>query len=147
MLAALLLLGAPAYGAEHPKPDPSLAPERVVEIQLRALQRNDHPSSDAGIARAWAFAHPDNKRVTGPLERFAAMIKSPMYRMLLGHREHTIERVAAGENSVVFAVTVVPASGPVVVYRWTVARVRSGPLAGAWMTVSVSPPMVRGESI
>jgi hypothetical protein len=54
-------------------PDANLAPERVVQIQLEALQRND----SQGIAQTWAFAHPVNKKVTGPLERFESMIKSP----------------------------------------------------------------------
>lgn len=130
-----------------PVPDPSLTPEQVMEIQLEALRRNDEPEKDAGIGQTWVFAHPNNKRITGPLERFAAMIKGPAYRMLVDHRAHTVEPVAINEETAMFAVTVVPASGPVVFYTWRLEKVRIGSLAGSWMTIAVSAPLRRGDSI
>jgi hypothetical protein len=44
-------------------------------------------------------------------------------------------------------VTVTGGTGEVVGYRWSVAKVASGEAAGAWMTVSVSPPVAVGEAI
>lgn len=133
--------------AQPPQPGPELAPGRVVEIQLDALKQNDEPEPDTGIARTWAFAHPDNRAMTGPLERFAAMLKSPPYAPLLNHRRHAIEPVGRSDAVAMFMVTVVAASGPVLTYQWTLRRVESGNLAGAWMTVAVSPPVKRGDSI
>lgn len=141
--AALAMAGAALYAYGDPEPDPALSPERVVEIQLEALQHNDKPREDAGIERAWRFAHPDNKSVTGPLERFTAMIKSPAYRMLVDHREHAIRRVAVTDETAWFVVTVFPESGSVVLYLWRLEKV----LSGAWMTIAVSPPVSRGETI
>jgi len=140
ILSLLVLAAMPATAADLLAPDPGLSPERVVEIQLQSLQRNDVPTPDAGIAQTWAFAHPDNRRVTGPLERFAAMIKGPYYRLLLGHREHAIRTVVQTEDRAVFAVTVVTPDGQRAAYEWELSKVRSGPFAGSWMTVSVSPP-------
>lgn len=141
--AALALAGAALYAHGDSGPDPALSPERVVEIQLEALQRNDEPREDAGIERAWAFAHPANKSVTGPLERFAAMIKSPVYRMLVDHHEHSITRVAVTDETAWFVVTVVPESGLAVFYHWRLEKTTSG----AWMTIAVSPPISRGDTI
>jgi Domain of unknown function (DUF4864) len=143
---ALLLMAAPARAADLIAPDPALSPAEVVEIQLSALQAND-TATDAGIAQTWALAHPSNKRVTGPLARFAQMIKGPQYRILLNHRAHEIKEVSRTDNEVVFAVTVTGGTGEVVGYRWSVAKVASGEAAGAWMTVSVSPPVAVGEAI
>lgn len=139
----LALLGAAAYAAGESAPDPALPPVRVVEIQLEALQHNDEPHEDAGIERTWAFAHPANKRMTGPLDRFAAMIKSPGYRMLVDHREHTIKRVAVTDESALFTVMILPAAGDAVFYQWRLEKARSG----AWMTVAVSPPIRREDAI
>lgn len=147
ILAVFLLPGALAAAGDQPVPGPDLPPERVVEIQLDALQHNDDPYKDAGIERTWTFAHPANKVMTGPLERFTAMIKGPGYRMLVNHREHEIKRVAVTGDSALVAVTVTPASGPIVFYQWQLERVGSGELEGAWMTVAVSPPIRRGDSI
>lgn len=152
MRPALLALGflgiaAPSYAADLRMPDPALAPEEVVAIQLDALQANDTPDADAGIAQTWAFAHPDNKLVTGPLPRFAQMIKGPQYHMLLDHRSHQIKEALRTDNEAVFAVLVTTATGEVVGFRWGVAKVEGGEDAGAWMTVSVSPPIPVGEAI
>ena len=146
-LAICLLSGAAFAEKEIVEPNPALAPEEVVSIQLEALQHNDEPSEDAGIERTWAFAHPDNKRVTGPLDRFKAMIKSPGYRMLLDHRAHRISRVAVSGDKARFTVTVTPASGPVVFYHWRLRKVETGPNQGAWMTIAVSPPLEKGNTI
>ncbi|MGH6904496.1 MAG: DUF4864 domain-containing protein [Geminicoccaceae bacterium] len=128
-------------------PDPALSPAEVVSIQLMALQANDTPEPNAGIAQTWAFAHPDNKRVTGPPPRFAQMIKGPLYQILLYHRSHRIEEVTRTADQAVFAVTVTSGTGEVVRCQWTVAKVADGENAGAWMTIAVSPPIPIGEAI
>jgi hypothetical protein len=142
LCAFLLLVVAPSQAA-----DPALSPAEVVEAQLSALQRNDSPEVDAGIAQTWAFAHPDNKRVTGPLPRFAQMIKGPQFRMLLDHRAHEIQEIARTDDAVAFAVTVTAESGEVVIYQWQVGKVAEGEHAGAWMTTAVSPPIPAGAAI
>jgi hypothetical protein len=147
MAAALLVASAPSWAADVRMPDPALSPAEVVEIQLSALQANDTPAADAGIAQTWAFAHPDNKRVTGPLPRFASMIKGPLYRILLNHRSHEVEEISRTGVEAAFAVTVTGQAGELVMYRWRVAKVGDGTEAGAWMTIAVSPPVRAGEAI
>ena len=88
--------------AEMRGPDPALAPEEVVAIQLDALMNNDNPSPNAGIAQTFALAHPANKRITGPLPRFEKMIRSPAYEPLINHSSHEIERLAGDDNMVSF---------------------------------------------
>ena len=147
LISPLVLGVGPATADGMISPNPSLAPRQVVEIQLNALQHNNDPHKDAGIERTWAFAHPYNKRITGLLRRFEAMIKGPDYRMLVGHRTHAVQRIAATDDFALFAVTVIPAAGPVVSYQWKLEKVRSGPFSGDWMTLAVSPPIRRGDSI
>lgn len=143
---ALLLLLSPA-GADLMQPSPDLSPRRVVEIQLQSLQRNDSPAPDSGIEQTWAFAHPDNKQVTGPLERFAVMIKGPNYKLLLKLREYRIEKVVRTEKRALFNVSIVTAAGQRASFQWEVAKVDAGIHAGAWMTIGVSPPLRSGDAI
>lgn len=133
--------------ADDPAPGPDLAPERVVAIQLNALKRNDVPEPDAGIVRTWAFAHPDNKRFTGPIERFTAMLKGSGYGPLINHRRHEIQAVVKQDDVAVFAVTIVASDGRTVAYQWQVSKVVTGPLAGSWMTIGVSPPLAVDKAI
>ena len=44
-----------------------------------------------GIKQVWVFAHPENKKVTGPYEKFRIMIYGAQYRYLLNHTSHKID--------------------------------------------------------
>ena len=68
------------------KPNTILKPIDVLTIQLNSLKNNNIPYKDAGIEQTWEFAHPNNKRATGPLEKFKKMIYSENYHLLIGHK-------------------------------------------------------------
>ena len=51
------------------KPNANLKPFDVLMIQLNSLQNNNVPFKDAGIEQTWEFAHPNNKKMTGPLKK------------------------------------------------------------------------------
>lgn len=131
--------------AEQIGPNPAFAPEEVIAIQLAALQDNDSPARNAGIRQTFLLAHPDNKRVTGPLARFELMIRSPAYRPLLGHTAHQIERVDGNETRVRFLVVIETPNGKAFQYLWEVGRVSGGPHTGAWLTTNVSVPRKAGQ--
>tara|TARA_B100001093_G_C26805481_1_gene1005289 strand:+ start:1594 stop:2055 length:462 start_codon:yes stop_codon:yes gene_type:complete len=122
-------------------PDPNMSAKRVVEIQLIALQQNDSPSVDAGIVQTWNFAHPDNKRYTGPLARFAAMVKSPYYRDMINHSQHTIKSIVTTNQYALFKVTIISKENVKSSFKWELMKAKTGTLNGAWMTTSVSPPL------
>ena len=42
-----------------------------------------NPKKDSGIEQTWEFAHPNNQKNTGPLDKFKTMIKGESYKMLL----------------------------------------------------------------
>ena len=69
------------------KPSVNIDPKQVVVIQLNALMKNDSPYKDRGIEQTWEFAHPNNQRMTGPLDRFKRMLKGVSYSMLIDHKE------------------------------------------------------------
>lgn len=143
----MLVLTGFTANAETRGPDPALTPEQVVDIQLQALQFNDSPTPNAGIAQTFALAHPSNKRVTGPLPRFERMIRTPAYAPLLGHAAHQIERLAGDDSVVQFRVIVEQPNGKTLQYLWEVKRVLDGPDQGAWLTTKVSAPVPGGQSI
>ena len=65
------------------KPNTNLKPIEVLKIQLNSLKNNNIPYKDAGIEQIWEFAHPNNKIVTGPLDKFKLMIYSNNYKILI----------------------------------------------------------------
>jgi len=136
-----------AHAQDIVRPAPTLSPEDVIRTQLKALQTNDLPERNAGIRQVWEFAHPVNRRMTGPYENFAAMMKGPFYTPLLNHSSHAIKPLKKTANAAAFDVDVTSNSGLVLRYRWVVERAFGGGLDGAWMTVSVSVAQPNGREI
>lgn len=120
------------------QPSVDLTAENVISIQLKALSdaEND-PARDSGVAQVWAFAHPSNRAMTGPLSRFTRMLKSPNYRALIGHRDHFLRLVKETKDKAHFAVRVTGQDGWVYGYSWQLAKVPEGAFADMWMTTTV----------
>ena len=92
--------------AEILKPNSDIKPSEVVKIQLSGLQKNDLNFKDSGIEQTWNFAHPNNKKVTGPLPNFKRMIKGDSYQMMLNHLSHTITELGSTEKWAQFEVII-----------------------------------------
>lgn len=144
-LASLFMLSIGVRAAELVVPDPSIAPEEVVAIQMKALQFNDNPKPDFGIEQTWNFAHPRNRAMTGPLPRFAGMLKGPAYGQMLNHASHRIVPVPSNENRATFDVFMETGGGKVLYFNWAVELVQGGEFDNCWMTVAVSMPRLAGQ--
>ena len=130
------------------KPSKKIEPDQVVQIQLKGLMNNNDPYSDVGIEQTWEFAHPKNKKYTGPLEKFKKMLKGDSYYMLLGHKEHQIEQVYLNENVATFLVTILDSDKNYYKFKWQVEKyINEGPLKDCWLTTAVSQPVSLGSSI
>ena len=130
------------------KPNNEIEPIQVVKIQLRGLKNNNELYKDAGIEQTWEFAHPKNKNVTGPIEKFKVMLKGDSYSMLLNHIEHKVEQISVSEKMASFEVTVLDDKKRYYKFKWIVEKyVKDGPLKGCWLTTIVSQPVSLGSSI
>jgi hypothetical protein len=134
--------------AELVMPNNGIEPFLVVQIQLKSLKQNDNPKKDNGIEQTWEFAHPNNQKKTGPLDRFKTMIKGKSYGMLLNHLDHKIVEVKLTDLTALFEVTVLDKDKVYYKFKWTVEKyVKDGPLKDCWLTTMVSSPMPLGSSI
>ena len=130
------------------KPNSDIKPDRVIEIQLSGLQNNDLIYKDSGIEQTWNFAHPNNKKVTGPLDKFKRMIKGDSYQMMINHLSHTITKLGSGENWAQFEVILLDKDKIYHKFNWQVEKYeRSGPLKDCSLTTMVSSPIPLGSSI
>ena len=134
--------------AELVKPNNGIEPFLVVQIQLRSLKQNDNPKKDYGIEQTWEFAHPNNRKNTGPLDRFKTMIKGKSYEMLINHLEHKILEIKSNNLTALFEVTVLDKNKAYYRFNWTVEKyTKEGPLKNCWLTTMVSAPMPLGSSV
>tara|TARA_B100000767_G_C19609705_1_gene469309 strand:- start:33 stop:494 length:462 start_codon:yes stop_codon:yes gene_type:complete len=134
--------------AEIIKPNISIDPFQVIKIQLKSLQKNNLPSIDNGIEQAWEFAHPSNKKSTGPLGKFKIMLKGKSYRMLLNHLDHEIIQEKITDSMALFEVRVLGKDKSYYKFKWQVEKYsKEGSLKDCWLTTIVSSPMPLGSSI
>jgi len=147
-LMACLALTIPSSAQAPILPSLDLSPEDVLSIQLKALSdAENNPTTNSGIARVWAFAHPSNRAVTGPLPRFRLMLQSPNYRALVGHRSHHMKQVSLTVDKAHYVVRITSGNGADFGYSWHLGRVANGQYKGMWMTTSVALVGKLGQSL
>ena len=130
------------------KPNTNLDPFEVLMIQLNSLKNNNKPYKDAGIEQTWEFAHPNNKKITGPLNKFKEMIYSKNYKILISHENSEITILKEDKDISIFKVTVLTKNKEKYYYIWQIEKVLlEGNFKNCWMTTSVSNPKYMGEVI
>lgn len=95
----------------------------------------------------FAFASPENKASTGPLERFALLLQHAHYRPLLQHASaQSLQRMQTSESAYMEIVEVTPspseggggAAGVPMLFAWMLQRQPTeSNWRGCWMTDSV----------
>ena len=144
----LVLISISISQAELLKPKNQIKPYEVVKIQLSGLQKNDSSFKDSGIEQTWNFAHPNNKKVTGPLPNFKRMLKGDSYQMMIDHLSHTITKLGSSDNWAQFEVIILDKNKIYHKFNWQVEKyTEDGELMNCWLTTMVSNPIPLGSSI
>ena len=143
-----ILISISISKADLLKPNSNIEPSEVVKIQLIGLQKNDLDYMDSGIEQTWNFAHPNNKKVTGPLDNFKRMIKGDAYQMMINHLSHTITQLGIDDNWAQFEVVILDKNKIYHKFNWQVEKYTlDGALKDCWLTTMVSNPIPLGSSI
>ena len=144
----IFLISSSLSKAELLEPRSDIKPSEVIKIQLAGLQKNDYEFKDSGIEQTWKFAHPVNKKITGPLDSFKRMIKGDSYQMMINHLSHTITQVGSSEKWAQFEVIILDKEKIYHKFNWQVEKyTMEGPLKDCWLTTMVSSPVPLGSSI
>ena len=143
-----LLLNISYSKADLKSPNNLILPAEVIKIQLVGLMNNDKDFKDSGIEQTWNFAHPNNKKNTGPLPNFKMMIKGNSYQMLINHLNHTITELGSSDKWAQFEVIILDKNKIYHKFNWQVEKyTMDGPLKDCWLTTMVSNPISLGSSI
>jgi|TARA_B110001452_G_scaffold259384_1_gene255670 hypothetical protein len=133
--------------AEIISPSKNLTPYDVVKVQLNALKNNDKLSKDLGIKQVWSFAHPENRKITGPYERFRAMIYSGQYNLLINHTSHKIDLLMKTSKKYIYKVEILTKEKKLYFYEWHVEKGSDEKCNDCWFTSAVSIPVDQGNTI
>ena len=129
------------------KPTKNLTAYDVIKIQLNALKKNDEPNKNSGIKQTWVFAHPENKKFTGPYKRFEKMLLGNQYNALINHESHKIKLIMNSKNKYIYNVELISKEKKMYVYEWHLEKSTTAECNNCWFTTIVSPPTNRGNTI
>lgn len=143
----------PPPGKPAAAPGPKLTPMQVVWAQLGALQHNDQPHKDSGITTTFAFASPNNRRMTGPLPHFIQIVKNPQYFPMFQFKTARFLPPRVQGDRAVQAVKLIGTGGQTAYYMFQLSRQHAAPYKDCWMTDGVfripgpGPGPVRNRNI
>ena len=147
-IVTILFLNTSYSNADLKSPNNLILPAEVIKIQVVGLMDNDKDFKDSGIEQTWNFAHPNNKKNTGPLPNFKMMIKGNSYQMLIDHLNHTITELGSSDKWAQFEVIILDKNKIYHKFNWQVEKyTMDGPLKDCWLTTMVSNPISLGSSI
>ena len=144
-LFIFIILFSNQLNSEIINPNEKLSPYDVVKIQLEALKNNE--KDDEGIKQTWVFAHPENKKSTGPYERFRIMIYGAQYKSLLNHSSHKINLIMNTPNKHIFKIEILAKDKQLLFYEWHVQKASEENCNNCWFTSAVSMPVDQGNTI
>ena len=117
-------------------PSTKLTGYQVLVLQLQSLKNNTKLGNDRGIEQVFIFAHPENKKITGPIKNFKKMIKSDPYSIFLDHNENKSETVHKDEFHEVYLVKVTK-NNISKTFLWTLITYLDNNKNSFWFTVNV----------
>ena len=126
-------------------PNDIFSASEVIELQMSALQTNSI-SNNGGIYQCWLFAHPENKKYTGPFSNFKNMIANTSYRILLNSVKFKTNLLSKVNDVVKFSVEVDGSDNKRYNLIWILEKAKiNDKCFNCWMTTSVTQPQYIGQ--
>ena len=117
----------------------------VVELQMSSLQTNTK-NNNSGIYQCWLFAHPENKKYTGPFNNFKRMISDTSYKILLNSTKFKVKLLKENKNNATYSVNVDAYDNKRYNLTWVLEKASiSKDCKNCWMTTSVTQPQFIGQ--
>ena len=117
----------------------------VVELQMTSLQTNSK-ITNAGIYQCWLFAHPENKKYTGPFSNFKRMIADTSYKILLNSIKFKTQLISKSDKVIKFSLVIDAFDNKRYQLDWVLEKAKlNKDCKNCWMTTVVTQPQFIGQ--
>ena len=117
----------------------------VVELQMTSLQTNSKINNE-GIYQCWLFAHPENKKYTGPFLNFKRMIADTSYKILLNSIKFKTQLISKSDKVIKYSVDIDAFDNKRYQLDWVLEKAKlNKDCKNCWMTTVVTQPQFIGQ--
>lgn len=117
----------------------------VVELQMTSLQTNSKINNE-GIYQCWLFAHPENKKYTGPFSKFKRMIADTSYKILLNSIKFKTQLISKSDKVIKYSVDIDAFDNKRYQLDWVLEKAKlNKDCKNCWMTTVVTQPQFIGQ--
>ena len=117
----------------------------VVELQMTSLQTNSKINNE-GIYQCWLFAHPENKKYTGPFSNFKRMIANTSYKILLNSIKFKTQLISKSDKVIKFSLVIDAFDNKRYQLDWVLEKAKlNKDCKNCWMTTVVTQPQFIGQ--
>ena len=117
----------------------------VVELQMTSLQTNSKINNE-GIYQCWLFAHPENKKYTGPFSNFKRMIANTSYKILLNSIKFKTQLISKSDKVIKYSVVIDAFDNKRYQLDWVLEKAKlNKDCKNCWMTTVVTQPQLIGQ--
>ena len=117
----------------------------VVELQMTSLQTNSKINNE-GIYQCWLFAHPENKKYTGPFSNFKRMIADTSYKILLNSIKFKTQLISKSDKVVKYSVVIDAFDNKRYQLDWVLEKAKlNKDCKNCWITTVVTQPQFIGQ--
>jgi hypothetical protein len=117
----------------------------VIELQMTSLQTNSK-INNAGIYQCWLFAHPENKKYTGPFSNFKRMIADTSYKILLNSIKFKTQLISKSDKVIKYSLVIDAFDNKRYQLDWILEKAKLNKnCKNCWMTTIVTQPQFIGQ--
>ena len=117
-----------------------------ILIQILDAYRSFSNSPNESLDIIWNFAHPNNQAVTGPKERFALMLTSEPYDLIIDLKDYSYKVVFESDENIHYEVNFINQNDSYLVLTWVFEKTLCYNKP-CWRTIGVSEPQFLGSGI
>ena len=118
----------------------------VILIQILDAYRSFSSNPDESLDIIWNFAHPNNQAVTGPKERFALMLTSEPYDLIIDLKDYSYKVIFESDENIQYEVNFINQNNSYLVLTWVFEKTLCNNKP-CWRTIGVSEPKFLGSGI
>ena len=114
----------------------------IILTEILESYQNFSNSPENSLDTIWEYAHPDNKKITGPKENFRNMLLSEPYNSILNLKEYSFTKTVATETNEHYEIKILADNNSYFEVTWVfeLDKCPDSPLNDCWLTIAVTAP-------